>query len=82
MSIRFAPIGWCRIEEVPNHSRWGLETDIKQKDKKKAKITKPSTGWKRQSNQGQSQSKSKDSQVEETQLEGLKLPNLKLYYKG
>ncbi|GKB81662.1 integrase, catalytic region, zinc finger, CCHC-type containing protein [Tanacetum coccineum] len=24
MSIRFAPIGWCRIEEVPNHSRWGL----------------------------------------------------------
>ncbi|GJX67199.1 hypothetical protein Tco_0302926 [Tanacetum coccineum] len=53
MSIRFAPIGWCRIEEVPNHSRWGLETDIKQKDKKKAKITKPSTGWKRQSNQGQ-----------------------------
>ncbi|GJZ95433.1 hypothetical protein Tco_0667767 [Tanacetum coccineum] len=51
-----------------------VETDIKQKDKKKAKITKPSTGWKRQSNQGQSQSKSKDSQVEETQLEGLKLP--------
>ncbi|GJY52209.1 reverse transcriptase domain-containing protein [Tanacetum coccineum] len=34
------------------------------------------------SNQGQSQSKSKDSQVEEIQLEGLKLPNVKLYHKG
>ncbi|GJS88171.1 retrovirus-related pol polyprotein from transposon TNT 1-94 [Tanacetum coccineum] len=37
---------------------------------------------KTKSNQGQSQSKSKDSQVEEIQLEGLKLPNIKLYHKG
>ncbi|GJX52109.1 hypothetical protein Tco_0280478 [Tanacetum coccineum] len=37
---------------------------------------------KTKSNQGQSQSKSKDSQVEEIQLEGLKLPNFKLYHKG
>ncbi|GJX38884.1 hypothetical protein Tco_0252187 [Tanacetum coccineum] len=60
-----------------------VETDIKQKDKKKAKNCQTRRGMeKTESNQCQSQSKSKDSQVEEIQLEGLKLPNFKLYHKG
>ncbi|GKD54646.1 retrovirus-related pol polyprotein from transposon TNT 1-94 [Tanacetum coccineum] len=60
-----------------------VETDIKQKDKKKAKNSQTRHGIeKTESNQCQSQSKSKDSQVEEIQLEGLKLPNFKLYHKG
>ncbi|GKF03664.1 hypothetical protein Tco_0030587, partial [Tanacetum coccineum] len=54
------------------------ETDIREKDKKKAKHGMEKT----KSNQGQSPSKSKDSQVEEIQLEGLNLPNLKLYCKN
>ncbi|GJR62009.1 hypothetical protein Tco_1504171 [Tanacetum coccineum] len=54
---------------------WGiLETDIQEKEQKESqKQTNPSTGWK-----GQSQ---KSSQMKKLQLEGLKLPNLKLYYK-
>ncbi|GJY92291.1 hypothetical protein Tco_0508073 [Tanacetum coccineum] len=50
------------------------ETDIQEKEQKESqKQTNPSTEWK-----GQSQ---KSSQVKKIQLEGLKLPNLKLYYK-
>ncbi|GKB44779.1 hypothetical protein Tco_0889721 [Tanacetum coccineum] len=45
----------------------------KRNKKKAKKQTNPSTGWK-----GQSQ---KSSQMKKLQLEGLKLPNLKLYYK-
>ncbi|GJS61342.1 hypothetical protein Tco_0656126 [Tanacetum coccineum] len=54
---------------------WGiLETDIQENEQKESqKQTNPSTGWK-----GQSQ---KSSQMKKIQLEGLKLPNLKLYYK-
>ncbi|GKB66592.1 hypothetical protein Tco_0928004, partial [Tanacetum coccineum] len=72
-----------------------VETDIQEKDKKKAKHAKTKHGMeKTRSNQVQSQSKSKkstgkstpskskDSQVEKIQLEGLTLPNLKLYYKN
>ncbi|GKC28047.1 hypothetical protein Tco_1035341, partial [Tanacetum coccineum] len=71
------------------------ETDIQEKDDKasKKKHTKPSTGWKRQSqieakvSQSQkvrksTQTKSKVNQVKKIQLKGLKLPNLKLYYKN
>ncbi|GKA32911.1 hypothetical protein Tco_0719278 [Tanacetum coccineum] len=48
-----------------------VETDIKQKDKKKAKNSQTRHGIeKTESNQCQSQSKSKDSQVEEIQLGG------------
>ncbi|GJZ64917.1 hypothetical protein Tco_0621613 [Tanacetum coccineum] len=51
-----------------------LETDIQEKEQKESqKQTNPSMEWK-----GQSQ---KSSQVKKIQLEGLKLPNLKLYYK-
>ncbi|GKB72007.1 hypothetical protein Tco_0933419, partial [Tanacetum coccineum] len=51
-----------------------LDTDIQEKEQKESqKQTNPSTGWK-----GQSQ---KSSQMKKLQLEGLKLPNLKLYYK-
>ncbi|GJS87275.1 reverse transcriptase domain-containing protein [Tanacetum coccineum] len=51
-----------------------LEADIQEKEQKeRQKQTNPSTGWK-----GQSQ---KSSQLKKLQLEGLKLPNLKLYYK-
>ncbi|GJV29071.1 reverse transcriptase domain-containing protein [Tanacetum coccineum] len=65
------------------------ETDIQENDKKKAKRTKPSTEWKRQSqieakvkkSTGKSTpTKSKVNQVKKIQLKGLKLPNLKLYY--
>ncbi|GJT89727.1 hypothetical protein Tco_1078572 [Tanacetum coccineum] len=51
-----------------------MEADIQEKEQKeRQKQTNPSTGWK-----GQSQ---KSSQLKKLQLEGLKLPNLKLYYK-
>ncbi|GJS61571.1 hypothetical protein Tco_0656355 [Tanacetum coccineum] len=50
------------------------ETDIQEKEQKESqKQANPSTEWK-----GQSQ---KSSQVKKIQLEGLKLPNFKLYYK-
>ncbi|GKE95444.1 retrovirus-related pol polyprotein from transposon TNT 1-94, partial [Tanacetum coccineum] len=51
--------------------------------KRKPKTTKPSN-WmeKTKSNRSQSQSKSKVSHMKKIQLKGLKLPNLKLYYKS
>ncbi|GJS21954.1 hypothetical protein Tco_0450586 [Tanacetum coccineum] len=51
--------------------------------KKKAKNDQTKHGMeKTKSNRSQSQSKSKVNQVKKIQLEGLKLPNLKLYYKN
>ncbi|GKF45117.1 hypothetical protein Tco_0131669, partial [Tanacetum coccineum] len=47
--------------------------DIQKESQKQAK---PSTGWK-----SPSQAKAKISLMKKIQLEGLKLPNLKLYYK-
>ncbi|GJS22226.1 hypothetical protein Tco_0450858 [Tanacetum coccineum] len=61
--------------------RYWEETDIQEKDKKKAKNDKTEHGMEK-TNRSQSQSKSKVNQVKKIQLEGLKLPNLKLYYKG
>ncbi|GJZ50024.1 hypothetical protein Tco_0604214 [Tanacetum coccineum] len=71
------------------------ETDIKQKDKKKAKNIKAKHGMeKTKSNQGQSQSKSKSQQEsqprqsqkiaksEENKLEWIKLPKPMLYYEN
>ncbi|GJY24650.1 reverse transcriptase domain-containing protein [Tanacetum coccineum] len=70
------------------------ETDIQQKDKRKAKNNKAKRNGKdkvksrpksvkvKKSTGKSTPSKSKDSQVEKIQLEGLKLPNLKLYYKN
>ncbi|GKA82510.1 reverse transcriptase domain-containing protein, partial [Tanacetum coccineum] len=64
---------------------------FKKRTKRKPKTTKPSTKWKRQSqieakvkkSIGKSTpTKSKVNQVKKIQLEGLKLPNLKLYYKN
>ncbi|GKC00384.1 hypothetical protein Tco_0986520 [Tanacetum coccineum] len=54
--------------------------------KRKPKTTKPSTEWKRQSHikakvSQSTLTKSKVNQMKKIQLEGLKLPNLKLYYK-
>ncbi|GKE84578.1 hypothetical protein Tco_1558320 [Tanacetum coccineum] len=51
-------------------------TDIQEKEQKESqKQTKPSTGRK-----GQVKSKSKVIRLKKIQLEGLKLPSLKLYY--
>ncbi|GKA49989.1 hypothetical protein Tco_0743062 [Tanacetum coccineum] len=49
-------------------------TDIQKESQKQ---TKPSKGWQRPS-----QAKAKNSHMKKIQLEGLKLPNLKLYYKS
>ncbi|GJX33667.1 ribonuclease H-like domain-containing protein [Tanacetum coccineum] len=86
----------CCLFILPSKSRGVfLETDIQEKDKKKAKNDKTKHGMeKTKSNRSQSQSKSKKStgkstptkskvnHMEKIQLEGLKLPNLKLYYKN
>ncbi|GJR62762.1 putative transposon, En/Spm-like, transposase-associated domain protein [Tanacetum coccineum] len=71
------------IDELNDMWRDGVSTyaasskrngySTKRNKKKAKKQTNPSTGWK-----GQSQ---KSSQMKKLQLEGLKLPNLKLYYK-
>ncbi|GJU71798.1 hypothetical protein Tco_1263203 [Tanacetum coccineum] len=54
-----------------------------KRTKNKAKNDKTEHGMeKTKSNRSQSQSKSKVNQVKKIQLEGLKLPNLKLYYKN
>ncbi|GJS03327.1 hypothetical protein Tco_0319835 [Tanacetum coccineum] len=59
------------------------ETDIQEQDKNKATNDKTEHGMeKTKSDQSQSQSKSKVNQVKKIQLKGLKLPNLKLYYKS
>ncbi|GJV36426.1 hypothetical protein Tco_1408903 [Tanacetum coccineum] len=52
-------------------------TDIQEKDKKKAKNKQNRA----RSGKDQVKSKSKVIHVKKMQLEGLKLPNLKLYYK-
>ncbi|GJY92488.1 hypothetical protein Tco_0508270, partial [Tanacetum coccineum] len=54
------------------------EMDIQEKDKKKAKNKQ------NQARDGKDKVKSKPkvNQVKKIQLEGLKLPNLKLYYKN
>ncbi|GJR22412.1 hypothetical protein Tco_0970939 [Tanacetum coccineum] len=49
-------------------------TDIQEKDKKRAKND--------QTKHGMEKTKSKVNQMKKIQLEGLKLPNLKLYYKS
>ncbi|GJZ76500.1 hypothetical protein Tco_0641172 [Tanacetum coccineum] len=57
-------------------------SDLERIFKKKAKNDKTEYGMeKTKSNQSQSQSKSKVNQMKKIQLEGLKLPNLKLCYK-
>ncbi|GJZ81695.1 hypothetical protein Tco_0646689 [Tanacetum coccineum] len=52
-------------------------TDIQEKDKKKAKNKQ----IRARSGKDQVKSKSKVIHMKKIQLEGLKLPNLKLYYK-
>ncbi|GKD76056.1 hypothetical protein Tco_1334338 [Tanacetum coccineum] len=59
-------------QKRPNQARDGKD---KVKSRPKSVKVKKSTGK-------STPSKSKDSQVEEIQLEGLKLPNLKLYYEN
>ncbi|GKA18216.1 hypothetical protein Tco_0698053 [Tanacetum coccineum] len=58
------------------------ETDIQEQNKNKATNDQTKHGMeKTKSNRSQSQSKSKVNQMKKKQLEGLELPNLKLYYK-
>ncbi|GJZ89746.1 hypothetical protein Tco_0661528 [Tanacetum coccineum] len=73
------PKNQSRSQEVKDRSQiqstWSTaDSDIQEKEQKESqKQAIPSTEWK-----GQSQ---KSSQVKKIRLEGLKLPNLKLYYK-
>ncbi|GJS92931.1 gag-pol polyprotein [Tanacetum coccineum] len=67
-----------------------LETDIKQKEKQQSQAqngkdkvkSRPKSVKVKKSTGKSTPSKLKDSQVEKIQIEGLKLPNLKLYYKN
>ncbi|GKC23094.1 hypothetical protein Tco_1025244, partial [Tanacetum coccineum] len=72
-----------------------VETDIQEKDKKKAKNkqnqarngkdkvkSKPKSVKVKKSTGKSTPTKSKVNQMKKIQLEGLKLPNLKLYYKN
>ncbi|GKE44147.1 hypothetical protein Tco_1471431, partial [Tanacetum coccineum] len=58
------------MEEIMGHG-----SDIQEKDKKKAKNKE------NRAQSGKDQVKSKVIHMKKIQLEGLKLPNLKLYYK-
>ncbi|GJW01277.1 hypothetical protein Tco_1556528 [Tanacetum coccineum] len=75
-------------EHLATFRVWGiLETDIQEQDKKKAKNKqsrarngKDKVKPKPKSVKVRKSTKSKVNQLKKIQLEGLKLPNLKLYY--